>query len=105
MTDQASLLRVQKLTQTLQRALKECRPSKGRTQADPGALGDPFERERVRRSAAPSPEVFLSEESEQLEIGLTGAVRTPSQAFLLEESCADCTKQRATDADRIKHFS
>jgi hypothetical protein len=105
MTDQASLLRVQKLSQKLQRALEECRPSKGRTRSDPGALGDPLEWERVRRSAAPSPEVFLTEESEQLEKGLTGAVRTPSQAYLPEELCADCTKQRATDADRIKHFS
>lgn len=104
MTDQASLLRVQKLTQKLQRALEECRPSKGRTRSDPGALGDPFEWERVRRSAAPSPEAFLSGDSEQLEKGLTGAVRTPSQAFLPGVLFADCTKQRVTDADKSKHF-
>jgi hypothetical protein len=42
----------------LQRALEEDRTRIDRVRTDPSALGEPFELERTRRSAAPSPEAF-----------------------------------------------
>lgn len=75
MDNQRSLRHIQKLTQKLHRVLEEHRPSISRTRSDPSALGDPFEWERVRRSAAPSPEASLGEDHEQFEKGITGTVR------------------------------
>jgi hypothetical protein len=75
MNNQRSLCHIQKLTQKLHRVLEEHRPSISRARSDPSALGDPFEWERVRRSAAPSPEASLGRNDEQFEEGITGTVR------------------------------
>ena len=75
MNNQRSLCHIQKLTQKLHRVLEEHRPSISRARSDPNALGDPFEWERVRRSAAPSPEASFSGNDEQFEEGITGTVR------------------------------
>lgn len=56
----------------LQSALEENRTRLDRVQSDPGALGDPFELERTRRSAAPSPEAFLGDDRGQTQGKLLG---------------------------------
>ena len=81
MNNQESLHHIQKLTQKLQRALEEHRPRISRARSDPDTLGDP---ERVRRSAAPSPEAFLGEDHEPREEGITGAVGIPSHTISFE---------------------
>ncbi|KAJ5460963.1 uncharacterized protein N7458_002559 [Penicillium daleae] len=56
----------------LQRALEEDRTRLDRVRSDPGALGDPFELERTRRSAAPSPEAFLGDDRGEIQEKLLG---------------------------------
>jgi hypothetical protein len=50
----------------LQRVLDEDLSCGHLARANPGALGGPFELERTRRSAAPSPEAILDDDQEQL---------------------------------------
>ena len=81
MNNQEPLHYIQKLAHKLQRALEEQRPRINRARSDPDTLEDP---ERVRRSAAPSPEAFLGEDHEPREEGLTGAVGIPSHTISFE---------------------
>jgi hypothetical protein len=57
---------IQELTMKLQRVLEEDLSRGHLRRANPDALGDPFELERTRRSAAPSPEAILDDYQEQL---------------------------------------
>jgi hypothetical protein len=63
---------IQKLTMKLQRALEEDRTRLDRVRSNPSALGDPFELERTRRSAAPSPEAFLGDNRGHIQGKLLG---------------------------------